>query len=53
VTGITWQLRAKDPDVACSQKMPSSPLLGQVLMAVRPPRVFDEVLAQDPWQLEE
>jgi hypothetical protein len=22
VTGITWQLRAKDPDVACSQKMP-------------------------------
>jgi len=32
---------------------PPSPLLGQVLMAVRPPRIFDEELAQDPWQIEE
>ncbi|MEN9227012.1 MAG: RuBisCO accumulation factor 1 [Thermostichus sp. DRC_bins_24] len=30
-----------------------SSLLGQVLMAVRPPRILDEVVAQDPWQLEE
>ncbi|MGQ9838607.1 MAG: RuBisCO accumulation factor 1 [Cyanobacteriota bacterium] len=31
----------------------SVPLLGRVLMALRPPRVFDEVVAQDPWQLDE
>ncbi|MEN9231543.1 MAG: RuBisCO accumulation factor 1 [Thermostichus sp. DG02_5_bins_236] len=31
----------------------SVPLLGRVLMAVRPPRILDEVVAQDPWQLDE
>jgi len=35
------------------ENSPPSPLLGQVLMAVRPPRIFDEELAQDPWQIEE
>ncbi|MEN9203611.1 MAG: RuBisCO accumulation factor 1 [Thermostichus sp. DG_1_6_bins_120] len=28
-------------------------LLGRVLMALRPPRILDEVVAQDPWQLED
>ncbi|MFS8853768.1 hypothetical protein NW832_13405 [Synechococcus sp. R5-16] len=45
--------RAGSLAVEWIEDSPSSPLLGQVLMAVRPPRVFDEVLAQDPWQLEE
>jgi hypothetical protein len=35
------------------EDLPPSPLLGQVLMAIRPPRIFDEEVAQDPWQLEE
>mgnify|MGYP007051594990 CR=1 FL=1 len=45
--------RAGAVTVAWIEDSPPSPLLGQVLLAVRPPRVFDEELAQDPWQLEE
>ncbi|MFQ3583923.1 MAG: RuBisCO accumulation factor 1 [Cyanobacteriota bacterium] len=40
--GVEWQ-----------EGTSSVPLLGRVLMAVRPPRIFDEVAAQDPWQLDE
>lgn len=40
--GVEWQ-----------GEPPSVPLFGRVLMAIRPPRVFDEVAAQDPWQLDE
>jgi hypothetical protein len=45
--------RAGSLTVEWIEDLPQSPLLGQVLMAVRPPRIFDEAVAQDPWQLEE
>ncbi len=53
--------RAGSLAVEWIEDSPQSSLLGQVLMAVRPPRIFVpasgaehfEALAQDPWQLEE
>lgn len=45
--------RAGSLEVEWREDSGSVSLLGRVLMAVRPPRILDEVVAQDPWQLDE